>query len=100
MFTHVVLFRMKDRAAESIARSAALLRSMEGRIPSLVGLELGLNQLDKPNAYDISLITRFEDLDGYRAYHEHPYHRDPVLSHMHAEAEAAVVVDYASTAPH
>lgn len=94
MVTHVVVFKMKDRSAEAVQADAEVLRSMEGRVPSLAEIEVGVNEADLPNAYDIVLITRFESWEDLAAYRAHPYHVDPVLKHMHVAAAEAVVVDF------
>jgi hypothetical protein len=94
MVTHIVLFRLEDRSPENITRTAEILRSMEGRIDVLKGLEVGINQRDTPNSHDIALVTRFESWEDYDAYRVHPYHVDPVLKHMHAVAAGAAVADY------
>lgn len=96
MFTHAVAFKLQDPSSESRERTAAILRSMQGRIPSLLSLELGLDELGSARAWDLLLITRFADRAGYEAYRDHPYHLDPVLRHMHQAAAEAAVVDWAS----
>jgi hypothetical protein len=94
-----VLFRLKDRSPQSIEKTASVLRSMEGRIPSLIAVEVAADERHASNAYDIALRTSFESWPDYDAYRVHPYHLDPVLAHMHAAAESAAVVDFESAAP-
>ncbi len=94
MISHIVHFKMTDRSAESIAEAAELLRSMAGRIPSLRGLEVGLPRAEDDRSFDIALVTRFDDWAGLDAYRVHPYHKDPVLKHMHAHAAEATFVDF------
>jgi hypothetical protein len=95
MFTHVVLFKLKDRSSESIAATMAQLAGLAGRIPTLRGLEVGRDVLHSGRSYDLALIARFDDAAGYQVYREHPIHL-PVLAHMHEAAESAVAVDYES----
>jgi hypothetical protein len=94
MVTHIVLFRLEDPSPENISSTAEILRSMEGQIPELKGIEVGINQRDTPNSHDIALVTRFESWEDYDVYRAHPYHKDPVLKHMHAVAAGAAVADY------
>ena len=96
MVTHIVLFRLKDRSPESIQQTAGILRSMDGRIPTLRAVEVAVDERHASNAFDIALRTTFASWPDYDAYRIHPYHQDPVLAHMHAAAETAAVVDFES----
>lgn len=99
MVCHIVLFKLKDRSPESVERTAAVLRSMQGRIPSLLALEVAVDQRHASNAYDIALRTTFASWPDYDAYRIHPYHQDPVLAHMHSASETAAVVDFEALDP-
>ncbi len=93
MITHVVLFKLKDRSPEAIKATARVLTSMQGRIPSLDALEVGIDQTHQSRSYDIALITRHQDAAGLDAYRTHPVHQD-VLQHMSEVVETAAAVDY------
>ena len=95
MITHIVLFKLKDRSPDSVARTAAVLRNMEGKIPELLSIEVGTDVLHSERSYDISLITRHESLEALQAYQVHPVHQQ-VIAHMQEAREAAVSVDYES----
>ena len=41
MIRHIVMFRLADKSGENIAKTAEILRSMEGRVPMLRGIEVG-----------------------------------------------------------
>lgn len=95
MFTHVVLFRLKDRSPASVERAASVLRAMQGNVPSLRGIEVGVNVVPAERAYDIALITRFDSLAAMEEYQVHPNHvkvRDYMVSVM----ETSVAVDFES----
>lgn len=97
--THVVLFRLKDRDAASVQRTADVLRGMEGKIAPLLGIEVGVNVVPSARAYDIALITRFASLPDMETYQVHPIHQQ-VLAHMRETADASVAVDFeASPSP-
>lgn len=95
MFTHIVLFRLKDRSRESIAGTRARLESLGHGIATLRGLEVGVDLTHSGRSYDLALITRFDDAAGYAVYREHPVHL-PVLAHMGEAAESSVAVDFES----
>ena len=91
MIVHNVLFKLKDPSA--IENTAQMLSNMEGKIESLRSIEVGVNKLESDRAYDISLITRFDDWDGLKAYQAHPVHL-PVINHMKTVAASVISVDF------
>lgn len=95
MITHIVLFKLKDRSPESVARTAAVLRDMEGKIEVLRHIEVGTDVLHTERSYDIGLITKFDSLEDLNTYQVHPVHKK-VIEHMNAVRESAVSVDYES----
>jgi ribosomal protein L30/L7E len=80
-------------------KTAALLRlksaieGLEGKIPSLKAMEVGLNISKRPSASDLVLISLFDDPAGLDAYRVHPAHAE-VLEMMRLMNGEAVVVDY------
>ncbi len=95
MFTHIVLFKLKDVHPESIAATRAKLAGLVGNIETLRGLEVGVDVMRSGRSYDLALITRFDDRAGYEVYRQHPAHL-PVLAYLHEAAESAVAVDFES----
>ena len=91
MFHHVVTFRLEDPAR--VDETAAKLRGMAGRVPTLRSIEVGIDQLGTPRAVHIALITRFDDRAGYDAYAVDPVHK-AVLAHMAQVVQTAAVVDW------
>ena len=95
MITHIVLFKLKDNSEEAVARTAAVLRDMEGKIDELKSIEVGIDVLHSERSYDISLITKFDSMADLEAYQVHPVHKK-VIEHMMQVREASVSVDYES----
>jgi diamine N-acetyltransferase len=93
--THVVLFRLKDNSPENIEKTAVKLRSLAGNVPTLKSIEVGVNVVHLDRAYDIGIITRFDDLAAMEAYQVHPFHQE-VLAYMKRVMETAVALDYES----
>lgn len=91
--THVVLFKLKEPTPEIIDRAVNLLRGLEGKIPELRGIEVGIDTLHTQRSYDIALITRFDDLAGMQAYQTHPEHV-AVLEYLRSVLAASVAVDF------
>jgi len=92
MFTHIVFFNFKDKAQVSEGRD--ILLSMEGMIPQLKGLEVGVDLLHTERSYDLALVTRFDCLEDMNAYAVSEYHVNEVLKYLKPMLESSKVVDY------
>jgi len=93
LFTHVVTFTFTDEA--HAAEAAARLRAMEGQVPSLRSIEVGIDEGRTPRSVHLALVTRFDDEAAYRAYAVDPVHKE-VLAWMGTVVERASVVDWTS----
>lgn len=91
MITHIVLFRLKDKA--DVEAAAAQLRSLEGKIPSLRSIEVGINVVASDRAHDVSITTTFDDLAGLKEYADHPEHQ-PVVHWMREHIASSAAIDY------
>ncbi|MBU3126945.1 Dabb family protein [Clostridium tagluense] len=94
MFTHIVFFKLKNKEQAQGARN--ILLSMEGKIPQLKGLEVGVDVLHTERSYDLVLITRFDSLGDMKSYAVHEYHVNEVLKYLKPMLESSKVVDYES----
>ena len=93
MYTHIVLFFLRDPAGAEEA--AEKLRSMEGKIPALRSIEVGVDDAPSPRSAHLSLITRFDSPEGLAEYAVHPVHK-ALLAWIGPRLERAIKVDYAS----
>ena len=94
MLAHVVMFKLKDRSADNIAKTRDVLLGMKGNIPQLRAIEVGTNIVESNRAYDLVLVTKFDSLDAMQSYQVHPYHENVVRVHMRKVANSTVSVDY------
>lgn len=94
MFTHVVFFKLVESTKENVKYVSDILKGMDGNIPQLKEVEVGIDELRSERSYDISLITRFDSLEEMRAYQIHPYHINEVLGKIKPYLKATSVVDY------
>jgi hypothetical protein len=67
---------------------------MEGNIPQIKGLEVGVDVLHTERSYDLALVTRFDSLEDMNAYILHEYHVNEVLKYLKPMLESSKVVDY------
>lgn len=94
MFTHVVFFKLKEPTIENMDKAKDILKAMEGKIPQLKGLEVGVDELHTERSFDLVLITRFDSLSDMDEYQIHPYHVNEVLAYLRPMLESSKVVDY------
>lgn len=92
MIKHVICFKLK--AGESVEKAKEVLLSMEGKVPMLRGIEVGVDFLHSGRSYDLILNVLLDDRDALTAYQKDAYHCDVVKTHMHAVVESSVAVDY------
>ncbi|MCC6503282.1 MAG: Dabb family protein [Deltaproteobacteria bacterium] len=93
MITHVVLFKLKDSSPESIYKAEQVLRSLEGRVPVIRSIEVGVDVLRSQRSYDICLTVKFDTLEDLEAYQSHPEHV-LVADYIGSVRESVAVVDY------
>lgn len=94
MFTHIVFFKLKETTQKNLQKAKNILLSMEGNIPMLKYLEVGVDELHTERSYDVVLITRFDSLDDMNAYQIHPYYIAQVLAPLKDMVESSKAVDY------
>lgn len=94
MIKHIVCFKLKDNSPEECKKAADILKSMEGNVPLLRGIEVGVDFLHSPRSYDIILQVKLDDEKALNDYQNDSYHCNVVKAHMHKAAESSVAVDY------
>ncbi|WP_329303598.1 Dabb family protein [Streptomyces sp. NBC_00659] len=72
MLTHVVLMRFKDPSDAPEARDR--LEQLAPLVREIRSMTLGLDVLDTPVSYHLSMITRHAGPDELAAYQRHPEH--------------------------
>lgn len=98
MIKHIVMWKLKDEAennnkmenAEKIKKD---LEGLKGEISEIVDLEVGINVVDDPGAYDLILYSVFNTKEDLKKYAVDPRHVK-VANFIKSVAESRVVVDY------
>lgn len=95
MVTHIVMWKLKDasRKREDIATLKRILEALEGRIPGLLRVEVGVNYATDASACDAVLFTQFTDRAALEAYQSHPEHK-AVVPTVKALTSERHMVDY------
>ncbi len=92
MILHLVFFKFKDEEKE--ANMKRMKRDLEAlEMDEIMKLEVGVNYNDSERAWDLSLITEFEDKAALDAYQNYPPHVEIKEFAARVCAESAVV-DY------
>lgn len=91
MVKHVVCMKFKDR--EEAPKVAVMLRSLVGKVPTLLSMEVGLDYMQSQRSYDLVLIATYASREALDAYSVHPEHKK-VQEYIHGVREAVVAVDF------
>lgn len=94
MYTHIVLFKLKEVTEENIQLVKSSLLSMEGNISELRHLEVGVDDIRSERSYDIALITRFDNKEDYLSYDINEYHVEKVKKVIKPYVESSKTIDY------
>jgi hypothetical protein len=66
------MFTLKAKNERHVVATA--LRRLEGSVPTLETITVGVDTLSSPRAVDVCLITTFDTLKGFEQYQTHPEH--------------------------
>ena len=59
MIKHIVCFKLADPTPANCQKAAEVLRSMDGNVPLLRGIEVGVDELRSGRSYDVILQVLF-----------------------------------------
>lgn len=94
MIKHIVCFKLKDNSEEMINKTADILKSMDGKVDMIRGIEVGVDFLHSSRSYDIILQVTLDDANALDEYQNDEYHCDVVKKHMHEVMESSIAIDY------
>ena len=94
MVKHIVCFKLKKEHLGKINLAKETLLSMEGNVPMLKKIIVGIDFLHSERSYDLILETWFETKDDLDAYQKDPYHVSVVKKLMHEIRETSIAIDY------
>lgn len=95
MIKHIVMWRIQDGLDKPAAAQAIkqALESLNGQIPGLLHLEVGINFVADEQAADVVLYSEFNSREALDAYQTHPAHNAAAEVVKAARSERRVV-DY------
>lgn len=78
MIHHIVLWRLNGETREQRITQArkikVALESLNGRIPGLLRLDVGIDVSATSNSSDVALYSEFDSAEALAAYQMHPEH--------------------------
>lgn len=94
MFTHIVLFKVKEPTSENLDFLKNTFLSMEGNIDELKSLEVGVDVIGSDRSYNIGIITRFNSKEDYLAYDINEFHVEKVKKIIGPYVECSKTLDF------
>ena len=94
MIKHIVCFKLKDSSEAVKKETKDILMSMEGTIPEIKEIEVGVDFLCSEKSYDVILQTVFENREALDLYQNDKYHCEVVKTFVRANAASSIVIDY------
>jgi hypothetical protein len=72
---HIVFFNLKaENKAENAKIIKQRLEALNGKIPGLVKLEVGINCNPVDGQWDLALVSEFKNMEDLAFYAKHPEH--------------------------
>jgi hypothetical protein len=97
MIRHVVAWTLAasdaTERAEHAAEVARRIAALEGVVPSLRALSVGVNVAYADVNADVALVADFDDLAGLEAYQVHPAHQE-VAMYVRSVVASRAAVDF------
>jgi len=94
MIVHIVMFQFKEENRDAnLARTKTMLEALVGKVPTLLGMEVGIDFSRSERAFDLSLYSTFESKEGLAEYAVHPAHLE-VVDFIKQVTVQSKVVDY------
>ncbi|HTY07618.1 MAG TPA: Dabb family protein [Candidatus Edwardsbacteria bacterium] len=98
MVKHIVLWTFKPQAdgrskQENLAIAKQKLEAMNGKIPGLKHLEVGINYNQRQGAWDLALYSEHGTREDLEVYQNHPEHKK-VVEYLGLVRDQRAVVDY------
>ncbi|MBF0501561.1 MAG: Dabb family protein [Candidatus Riflebacteria bacterium] len=98
MIRHIVLWKFKDEAGgktkdENLRMIRSILDELPAKISDIRQFEVGINITKDTAAYDLALISAFDDEDALRRYQAHPEHQK-LVDALRKVRESRVIADF------
>ncbi len=97
-FKHIVMWKLHEKAngndkGTNASLAKAALESLNGKIPGLQHLEVGIDCLQGDGSFDLVLVAELDSFETLDIYQNHPEHQ-AVIPLMKSIASQRAAVDY------
>lgn len=91
MIKHIVMWRIAEPRQENALKIKEALEGLNGRIPGLLRLEVGVDFSREGESADVVLYSEFESRQALEAYQGHPAHAEvaPLVKVLRSERRVA-----------
>lgn len=98
MVKHIVMWKLHDIAEgtgklENAKKIKADLEALKEVIKEIIEIEVGINELESDQSYDILLYSTFKDFEDLNIYQNHPDHKK-VAEFIGKVKSDRIAVDY------
>jgi hypothetical protein len=90
-----LMFKLKKRDDETIAKVQDILLSMKGKIEFLCDIEVHPTIRKEPISYDLMMVTKYNSFKDFEGYVAHPAHVE-VGKKIHDLVDSIAAVMYES----
>jgi hypothetical protein len=94
MVRHIISFKLKDYSKENCQKLKEVLSGMEGNVPSVKRIEVGIDELRSHRSYDVYLCVDAESWEQLEVYQKDAYHCDVVKKYVHGVVENSIAIDF------
>lgn len=91
MIKHIVMWRIAEPRRENALKIKEALEELNGRIPGLLRLEVGVDFSREAESADVVLYSEFANREALDAYQAHPAHAEvaPLVKALRSERRVA-----------
>ena len=93
MIKHIVFMKFPQDVEKNTQDVKSRLLKMQGKINSLVSIEVGIDFDRSERAYDLALVTEFASKNDLKSYAINPVHQE-VIRYIKSLNTLTKVVDY------
>lgn len=93
MVKHIVFFKLPDNSEANKQAVKDRIMSMQGKLPFVKHLEVGINFSSEERAFDVALISDFDTKEDLKTYATHPIHLE-VIHFIQSLKAVSKIVDY------
>lgn len=94
MVRHIVCYKLKDPTDEVKQKTKEIFLSMQGRVPEVKSVTVGIDELHSERSFDIVLDVTFDSFEAMASYQRNDYHVSVVKKHVHSVKESSISVDF------